>query len=191
MTHVADRHVRCTITLLALFGLLAIPGVLSRQLVAQSSQDRWDPAIKKFEDADKVSPPPQNAIVFIGASSIVRWNLQESFPELGAQAINRGFGGSLAADSTGEVEFAVADEGPGLSEADKAKLFTQFNRLDGARKIRQPSPEPLVFGGHAGLQLALHAPQTAGNVHGAGPLPLHRHAAVDVEDVPGHEAGGG
>ena len=100
MTQRVHRHVRRTVTLLALFGLLAIPGVLSRQLVAQSGQDRWESAIKKFEEADKLSPPPQNAIVFIGASSIVRWNLKESFPELGAQAINRGFGGSLAADST-------------------------------------------------------------------------------------------
>ena len=100
MTHVLDRHIRRSSTLLVLFGLLALPGVLSRQLVAQNNHDRWEPAIQKFEEADKVSPPPQNAIVFIGASSIVRWNLKESFPELGAQAINRGFGGSLAADST-------------------------------------------------------------------------------------------
>jgi lysophospholipase L1-like esterase len=100
MTHLIDRRIRRSSTLLVLFGLLAVPGVLSRQLLAQNNQDRWEPAIQKFEEADKVSPPPQNAIVFIGASSIVRWNLKESFPELGAQAINRGFGGSLAADST-------------------------------------------------------------------------------------------
>jgi len=100
MTNHLDRRIRCSVTLLALFALLAVPGVLSRQLLAQNNQDRWEPAIQKFEEADKLSPPPQNAIVFIGASSIVRWNLKESFPELGAQAINRGFGGSLAADST-------------------------------------------------------------------------------------------
>jgi len=100
MTHLVDRRIRRSVALFALFGLLALPGVLSRQLAAQNDQDRWEPAIKKFEEADKLSPPPQNAIVFIGASSIVRWNLKESFPELGAQAINRGFGGSLAADST-------------------------------------------------------------------------------------------
>src|SRR4029453_18736700 len=100
MTHPIDRRIRRSIALFALFGLLALPGVLSRQLAAQNNQDRWEPAIKKFEEADKLSPPPQNAIVFIGASSIVRWNLKESFPELGAQAINRGFGGSLTADST-------------------------------------------------------------------------------------------
>ena len=100
MTHPLDRRIRRSVTLLALFGLLAVPGVLSRQLLAQNNPDRWEPAIQKFEEADKLSPPPQNAIVFIGASSIVRWNLKESFPELGAQAINRGFGGSLAGDST-------------------------------------------------------------------------------------------
>src|SRR5213075_1967412 len=91
----ARRSVMKRVALLALFALVAVPG-----LRAQNAQDRWEPAIKKFEEADKISPPPQNAIVFIGASSIVRWNLKESFPELGAQAINRGFGGSLAADST-------------------------------------------------------------------------------------------
>jgi len=81
-----------------LFVALLLVPALSR-LVAQNDQDRWESTIRKFEEGDKVSPPPQNAIVFIGASSIVRWNLKESFPELGAQAINRGFGGSLAADS--------------------------------------------------------------------------------------------
>src|SRR5512138_3697027 len=100
MTYLIDRRIRRSVMLLVLCGLLAVPGVLSRQLVAQNNQDRWEPAIKAFEQADKLAPPPQNAIVFIGASSIVRWNLKESFPELGAQAINRGFGGSLAADST-------------------------------------------------------------------------------------------
>src|SRR3954466_12348854 len=79
--------------------IAAVASLPSSRLAAQAAGDRWESAIKKFEDSDKVAPPPQNAIVFIGASSIVRWNLRESFPELGAQAINRGFGGSLAADS--------------------------------------------------------------------------------------------
>jgi lysophospholipase L1-like esterase len=45
--------------------------------------------------------------VFVGASSIVRWNLTESFPELGRRAVNRGFGGSLAGDSTRYAERIV------------------------------------------------------------------------------------
>src|SRR5690242_14552050 len=77
------------VTLLLFVALLFVPGV--SRLVAQNGQDRWESAIKKFEEGDKVSPPRQNAIVFIGASSIVRWDLKKSFPELGDQAINRGF----------------------------------------------------------------------------------------------------
>jgi len=73
-----------------------VPGPAARAVAAA---DRWEPAIAKFEAQDKVAPPPANAIVFVGASSIVRWNLAESFPELGPKAINRGFGGSVIADS--------------------------------------------------------------------------------------------
>ena len=82
---------------------VSLAGVLAVCLSAQTAE-RWDAAIQKFEDQDKVSPPPQNGIVFIGASSIVRWNLPEYFPELGAKAINRCFGGSQSVDSVRYVE---------------------------------------------------------------------------------------
>jgi lysophospholipase L1-like esterase len=59
----------------------------------------WEPTIRQFESEDQRLPPPHDAIVFVGSSSIARWNLPESFPELGPDAINRGFGGSLLADS--------------------------------------------------------------------------------------------
>ena len=65
---------------------------------AQRDPDRWEPAIKAFEAQDRQSPPPKDQIVFVGASSIVRWNLPESFPDL--KAINRGFGGSYMSDAT-------------------------------------------------------------------------------------------
>jgi len=103
MTHLVDRRIRVRVAWLFVLGVLALLLVAASRAATQASvaeTDRWEPAIRKFEEADKVTPPPQNAIVFIGASSIVRWNLRESFPELGPQAINRGFGGSLAADST-------------------------------------------------------------------------------------------
>jgi lysophospholipase L1-like esterase len=88
-----------------------LAGALAVSLSAQTAE-RWDAAIQKFEDQDKVSPPPQNGIVFIGASSIVRWNLPESFPELGATAINRGFGGSQSVDSVRYVERIVVPYHP-------------------------------------------------------------------------------
>jgi len=69
--------------------------------------EKWDPAIAKFEAQDRLAPPPKDGVVFIGASSIVRWNLPEYFPELGAEAINRGFGGSESVDSVRYVNRIV------------------------------------------------------------------------------------
>ena len=45
-------------------------------LTAQQPVDpnRWEPAIQKFEAEDKANPPAKGGIVFIGASSIVRWS---------------------------------------------------------------------------------------------------------------------
>lgn len=59
--------------------------------------DRWEPAIRRFEEQDKKAPPPGGAVLFVGSSSIVGWDLKKSFPDL--TAINRGFGGSQIADS--------------------------------------------------------------------------------------------
>jgi len=52
-----------------------------------------------FEALDKVNPPPKNAMLFVGSSTIVRWKtLQDDFPKF--PIINRGFGGNEIADST-------------------------------------------------------------------------------------------
>jgi len=66
---------------------------------AAANPDRWEADIRKFEDADRANPAPRGGIVFVGSSSIVRWNLPGCFPQFGARAINRGFGGSYIADS--------------------------------------------------------------------------------------------
>jgi lysophospholipase L1-like esterase len=72
--------------------------------------NRWESAIQKFEDEDKTTPPVKGGIVFIGASSIVRWNLAESFPDL--KPVNRGFGGSEMADSARYAARAVVPKAP-------------------------------------------------------------------------------
>lgn len=76
------------------------------------AQDRWEADIAKFEAADRQNPPPANGVVFIGSSSIVRWKLAEAFPELGASAINRGFGGSGIADAVQYVDRVVVPYKP-------------------------------------------------------------------------------
>jgi len=91
---------------LALWGIVILMAVaaLADSLYAQDPKqeaNRWEPAIRRFEEKDRQQFPPKGATLFVGSSSIVGWNLQEYFPEL--PAINRGFGGSQIADS---VHFA-------------------------------------------------------------------------------------
>jgi lysophospholipase L1-like esterase len=59
---------------------------------------KWEKEIAALEKKDKDAPPPKNAILFAGSSSIRRWDLKKSYPDL--DVINRGFGGSQIADST-------------------------------------------------------------------------------------------
>jgi lysophospholipase L1-like esterase len=55
--------------------------------------DRSEPEIRRFEESDRVTPPPTGGIVFVGSSSIRLWrSLDTDFP--GLPVINRGFGGS-------------------------------------------------------------------------------------------------
>lgn len=100
----------------ALALMIVMPAGGRSAALAQAAQavaaDRWEADIRKFEDRDKASPPPQNGVVFIGSSSIVRWNLAEAFPELGASAINRGFGGSFMADAARYADRIVIPHKP-------------------------------------------------------------------------------
>jgi lysophospholipase L1-like esterase len=59
---------------------------------------RFENEIAEFEEADKTNPPPKNAILFLGSSSIRKWTtLAQNFP--GHKVFNRGFGGSQLSDS--------------------------------------------------------------------------------------------
>lgn len=76
--------------------LLVIIAICSSYAVAQAA-DPWEETIRKFEAADVKSPPPKGAVLFVGSSSIVGWDLRKFFPDL--VTINRGFGGSKISDS--------------------------------------------------------------------------------------------
>src|SRR5262249_18741683 len=80
----------------------AVPRVAEQIPAPQKTDfDRWEKGIAAFEQQDKDKPPPKNAILFVGSSSIRLWDVAKSFP--GMEVINRGFGGSQLADS---VHFA-------------------------------------------------------------------------------------
>ncbi len=58
---------------------------------------KWEDVIQKFEEQDKERVIKQVDVLFIGSSSIRKWNLDNWFPNL--DALNRGFGGSHIEDS--------------------------------------------------------------------------------------------
>lgn len=65
----------------------------------------------RYEEADRAQPPPRNATLFIGSSSIRLWDtLKEDFP--GLRLLNRGFGGSTIADCVKAVPRIVAPYAP-------------------------------------------------------------------------------
>jgi lysophospholipase L1-like esterase len=86
---------RRVLTILAAAPLLA--SVALRAQAPPRDPGRWERDIAAFEEHDRHNPPPKGGIVFVGASSIVRWNVAEFFPDL--PVINRGFGGSELADT--------------------------------------------------------------------------------------------
>ena len=77
----------------------------------QSPGNKWEREITKFEESDRQDPPPNDAVIFIGSSSIRLWqSLKEDFP--GVKVINRGFGGSEIPDSTFYVTRIVTPHRP-------------------------------------------------------------------------------
>ena len=87
--------------LLALAASLPAVSLAAEPAAEPAAGNRWEKEIRAFEAQDQLRPPPKDATLFVGSSSIRLWQLDESFPEI--KTINRGFGGSQLADS---VEFA-------------------------------------------------------------------------------------
>ena len=94
----------CTPTPASRYGLPVAAGALRcLAMAAGASPDdaepfaRWESAIAEFEKLDKEQPPSPGGVLFVGSSSIRKWDLAASFPDL--DCVNRGFGGSEIADS--------------------------------------------------------------------------------------------
>jgi lysophospholipase L1-like esterase len=71
---------------------------------------RFSDEIQAFEEADRRARPSPGGILFLGSSSIRRWDLAESFP--GLDALNRGFGGSQLSDVIALADRVIAPYGP-------------------------------------------------------------------------------
>ncbi len=60
---------------------------------------RWEKELTRLAKEDEANPPPKGALMFVGASSIVKWTtLKQDYPD--AKIVNHAFGGSMICDST-------------------------------------------------------------------------------------------
>jgi lysophospholipase L1-like esterase len=131
----------------ALVCLLAMPALASAQAPAQqpAGPERWEPNVLKFEEADRQNRPAEGSIVFIGASSIVRWTtLAEDFA--GLPVLNRGYGGSTYEDLTPYIDRIVVPYKP-----KKIVIYSGDNDL-----YRGKTPEQ-VFADFKELIQVIHA----------------------------------
>jgi len=78
-------------------GFLTLPGL---QAFAQELPDpsRYEDSIKAFEETDRSTPAPANAIVLTGSSSIMYWNEEAPADLAPLTVIPRGFGGTIMND---------------------------------------------------------------------------------------------
>ncbi len=87
--------------------LLLTAGALSAE---EQPATRWEKTIAAFEARDRKNSVPAGAVLFVGSSSIVRWETAVAFPDLAV--INRGFGGSYLSDTNHYYDRIVAPYRP-------------------------------------------------------------------------------
>lgn len=104
-------HRRLTPLLVSSLLLAASAPALSGQ-VADPDPLRFAEDFEEFASWDAKNSSPRDAVLFVGSSSIVRWNSATAFP--GMPVINRGFGGSQASDAAHWVKQAVLDYDPAV-----------------------------------------------------------------------------
>lgn len=109
------------------------------QIPAEVSHTDWAQDMQRFAEQDQQQPPPKNAVLFVGSSSIRLWDsLAQDFP--GVAVINRGFGGSEVRDSTWYADRIVYPYQPAT-----VVLYAGDNDLASGRTPEQVGQDTAVF----------------------------------------------
>jgi lysophospholipase L1-like esterase len=113
---------------------LDVPGDRAQQPAVAPAADRWEKDISAFEAADKMTPFPRGGIVFVGSSTIRRWDVATYFPDL--KILNRGFGGSELADAVRYIDRLVLKHEPRL-----VVVYAGDNEIGAGRLAEQVAVE--------------------------------------------------
>jgi lysophospholipase L1-like esterase len=137
-------------TVLFLGALLA-----ASSAAAQQAPDRWEKYVAAYDEADRVSAPPTGEIVFVGSSTIRRWDTGSYFPDL--KIVNRGIDGTELADAVRYIDRLVLRYEPRLvvvyagdNDISSGKFSEQisvdFERLVRAVHARLPQTRIIYLG---------------------------------------------
>lgn len=98
MTPLPRRRSFCWLLLTVAVLLLPMtPGLTDEKQKQKKAPERWEENIQSIEQKLAARNPREADVVFVGSSSIRKWDLAKSFP--GLNAVNHGFGGSQLSDS--------------------------------------------------------------------------------------------
>jgi len=115
---------------------------------------RWEQAMQRFEEQDKMHAPPEGAILLTGSSSIARWNDQAAAALAPLTVIPRGFGGSVMSDVLYHLERVALKYNPRAiliyegdndtaNEVPKNTILGQLKEL--VAKVHHALPETRIY----------------------------------------------
>lgn len=132
-----------TTTTLRLTQLLCLVFLLACSSVSAQKQgpERWEETIQRFEKNDAKNRVAPGAVLFVGSSSIAKWqDVDDYFPK--HRTLNRGFGGSNFTDLIYYAERIITPYQPSKvfvyeGDNDIAQGDSPETILDNARKLRK------------------------------------------------------
>lgn len=138
------------LSVLLLSGLGGAPDLHAQ--VEDPDPERYAEAIEAFTDYDAKNSTPENALLFVGSSSIRFWDTAEWFPL--RTVINRGFGGSHISDVNHWVDETVLRHAPDVVVfyagdndigADKPPVQVQEDFLEFTSLVLSEQPDTEIF----------------------------------------------